>query len=55
MFPSFCEAVIENRDPLLAERMTPALERGDACVFIGVTHCPGVLSRLRAGGFEFSR
>jgi hypothetical protein len=54
-FPSFCEAVIDRRDPLLAERMMPVLERGDACVFIGVTHCPGVLSRLRAGGFEFTR
>ena len=55
VFPSFCEAVIESRDPLLAERMSPALERGDACVFIGVTHCPGVLARLSAGGFEFRR
>ena len=24
-------------------------------LFIGVTHCPGVLSRLRADGFEFRR
>ena len=55
VFPSFCEAVIERRDPLLAERMSPALERGDACVFIGVTHCPGVLARLSAEGFEFRR
>jgi len=55
VFPSFCEAVIERRDPVLAERMSAALERGDACVFIGVTHCPGVLARLRAGGFEFRR
>ncbi len=52
VFPTFCEAVIDERDARLAERMVPALERGDACVFIGVTHCPGVLSRLRAGGFE---
>lgn len=52
VFPTFCEAVIERRDPLLAERMAPELERGGACVFIGVTHCPGVLSQLRAGGFE---
>jgi uncharacterized protein YbaP (TraB family) len=55
VFPTFCEAVIENRDPVLAERMAPALERGDACVFIGVTHCPGVLSRLRRSGFEIRR
>ncbi len=54
-FPSFCEAVIDQRDPLLAERMAGELERGDACVFVGVTHCPGVLARLRARGFELSR
>ena len=54
-FPSYCEAVIARRGPLLAERMMPALERGDACVFIGVTHCPAVLARLREGGFEPSR
>jgi len=52
VFPTFCDEVIDSRDPVLAERMAPALERGDACVFIGVTHCPGVLSRLRREGFE---
>jgi hypothetical protein len=54
-FPSFCEAVIGQRAPRLAERMTPALERGGACVFIGAIHCPGVLERLQAAGFELSR
>lgn len=55
VFPTFCDGVIDSRDPVLAERMAPALERGDACVFIGVTHCPGVLSRLRREGFEIRR
>lgn len=50
-FPSFCDAVIESRAPRLVERMSAALERGEACVFIGVIHCPGVLSRLRARGW----
>lgn len=54
-FPTFCEAVIERRDPLLAERMAGELARGEACVFIGVLHCPGVLARLRADGFSVRR
>lgn len=54
-FPTFCEAVVERRDPLLAERMQSELERGGACAFIGVTHCPGVLARLRRSGYEVAR
>jgi len=52
VFPSFCEAVIERRDPLLAERMAGELERGGACAFIGVTHCRGVIARLRESGYR---
>ena len=37
---------------VLAERMASDLEQGGACVVIGVAHCPGVLARLRAGGFD---
>jgi uncharacterized protein YbaP (TraB family) len=50
-FPTFCDAVIERRDPVLADRMLAALELGGACAFVGVTHCPGVLARLQAAGF----
>jgi hypothetical protein len=51
-FPTYCEPIIERRDPLLAERMQGELERGEACVVIGVAHCPGVLARLRTLGFS---
>lgn len=51
-FPSYCEPVIERRDPVLAERLLPYLEAGDACAFIGITHVPGVSERLRAAGWE---
>lgn len=51
-FPTYCEPVIERRDPLLAERMAPELDTGSACAFIGITHIPGVSARLRARGFE---
>jgi uncharacterized protein YbaP (TraB family) len=51
-FPTYCEPVIGRRDGVLAERMSAQLERGDACVVIGVAHCPGVLAALRAQGFS---
>lgn len=54
-FPTYCEPIIERRDPLLAERMAAELERGGACVVIGVAHCRGVLAHLREQGFEVRR
>jgi hypothetical protein len=51
-FPTYCEPIVGRRDPVLAERMAPELERGGACVFIGVAHCPGVLARLREHGYD---
>jgi hypothetical protein len=50
-FPTYCEPIIEARDPVLAARMAGELERGDACVVIGVAHCKGVLSRLARDGY----
>jgi TraB/PrgY/gumN family len=50
-FPTYCEPIIERRDPLLAERMAGELERGEACIVIGVAHCPGVLARLKELGY----
>jgi len=52
VFPTFCDAVIERRDPLLAERLLAAFEAGGACAFVGITHIPGVAARLRAAGCE---
>lgn len=52
-FPTYCEPIIERRDPLLAQRMSGELERGGACVVIGVAHCPGVLARLRSLGYVY--
>lgn len=50
-FPTYCEPIIERRDPVLAERMAGELERGGACVVIGVAHCRGVLARLAQEGY----
>jgi len=54
-FPTYCEPVIGRRDAVLAERMTQDLERGGACVVIGVAHCRGVLARLAQAGFAVAR
>ncbi|HWM40930.1 MAG TPA: TraB/GumN family protein, partial [Burkholderiales bacterium] len=54
-FPTYCEPVIGRRDAVLAERMTQDLERGGACVVIGVAHCHGVLARLAQAGFAVAR
>lgn len=50
-FPSYCESVLDRRDPVLCERMRPHLDRGGAMIFIGILHCPRVVELLRAGGY----
>jgi len=52
VFPSFCESVLDRRDPILHERMRPHLERGNAIAFIGILHCPRIIDLLRADGFD---
>ena len=52
VFPSFCESVLDRRDPVLHERMRPHLQRGNAIAFIGILHCPRIISLLRADGYE---
>jgi hypothetical protein len=51
-FPTYCEPVLGRRDVVLAERMAGELERGGACVVIGVAHCPRVLARLAQEGYR---
>lgn len=51
-FPTYCEPVIEARDPILSERMMPFLERGNAIVFVGIMHCRGVIRLMRAWGCQ---
>jgi len=52
LFPSYCESVLDRRDPVLHERMRPHLERGNTIAFIGILHCPRIIELLRADGFD---
>lgn len=53
-FPSYCEPVIEARDPVLLERMLPYFERGKAVAFVGIMHCRGLVTLLRSRGHAVS-
>lgn len=54
-FPTFCESIIDKRDPILYERMMPFLERGDAMVFVGITHIAGIQKRLLNDGYNIQK
>ncbi|MGV7929150.1 MAG: TraB/GumN family protein [Spirochaetota bacterium] len=50
-FPSRCESIIDCRDPVFFERMTPYIEKGNAAVLVGASHLPGLRGRLEDAGW----
>ncbi len=52
VFPSYCESVLDRRDPILHERMRPHLECGNVIACMGILHCPRIIELLRADGYE---
>ena len=53
-FPSRCPSIVENRDPVLFERMKVFFERGEAIALVGTAHVPGLLKRFLAEGYSAS-
>ncbi len=51
-FPMCCESVIEDRDPILYNRMKVFLERGDCIILIGLFHMPGIQKLLEEDGYR---
>jgi hypothetical protein len=51
-YPTFCDAIIGKRDPVLCERMKPFLEQGKTVAFLGATHCRGIRMRLLDHGHD---
>lgn len=51
-FPSRCESIIDCRDPVFFERMTPYIEKGGAAVLVGASHIPGLVRRLEEAGWS---
>lgn len=54
-FPTFCEAVIDKRDPVLYGRMKPYLEKGGTIAAVGITHIKGLREILIKDGFALTQ
>jgi uncharacterized protein YbaP (TraB family) len=55
VFPTRCEAVIENRDIILYERMKPYIDEGNCMICVGITHIMGIKSMLRKDGWSIKQ
>ncbi len=54
-FPTYCESIIDKRDPILYERMKPFLEKGNTFAIVGVIHIKGIRESLLADGFTMQK
>ena len=54
-FPSRCPSIVENRDPVMFERMKGYFAEGRAMAFVGTTHIPGLHRRFRGEGYEIAQ
>jgi hypothetical protein len=55
VFPTYCDSIIANRDPVLYERMRDLLARGRTLALVGATHCRGLHVLLQKDGFQVRR
>lgn len=53
-FPTYCESIIDKRDPVLYKRMKPFLEKGNTLAVVGVTHIKGISEMLRKDGYTIN-
>jgi hypothetical protein len=50
-YPTYCESIVERRDPILFARMRGFFEQGRVIAFLGTSHCRGIRARLAAEGY----
>ena len=50
-FPTYCDSIIDKRDPVLYKRMKPFLEKGNTLALVGVTHINGIREMLVKDGY----
>lgn len=53
-FPTFCDSIIDKRDPVLCKRMKPFLEKGKTLAVVGITHIRGIKKMLLGEGFSIT-
>lgn len=54
-FPSRCESIVEKRNPVMFERMMPFIKKGNAIVFVGTTHIPGIKMMFEEMGYTVTK
>ena len=54
-FPTRCPSIIENRDPIIYERMKAFLEKTETIVFVGTPHIPGLKKMLLQDGYKVNQ
>jgi hypothetical protein len=52
MFPSRCQSIVDDRDPVLFERMKPFVEEGRALALVGTAHVMGITRMFEAEGYR---
>jgi len=55
MFPTRCESILDDRDPVFFERMKPFIDQGNAVVFVGTTHVRGLAPMFQDEGYLISQ
>lgn len=54
-FPTRCESIIANRDPVFFEGIRRYAEKRLTTAFVGVGHLPGILKRFADAGYTISQ
>ena len=55
IFPTRCESILDDRDPVFFERMKPFIDRGSAVAFVGTTHVRGLAGMFEGEGYLIRR
>ncbi len=50
-FPTRCPSIVDERDPVLFERMKPWVEQGGAVAFVGMSHVYGLRGMFERDGY----
>jgi uncharacterized protein YbaP (TraB family) len=54
-YPSRCPSIIEDRDPIMFERMMPSFAEGETIAFVGSAHVRGLKKMLEAVGYRIEQ
>jgi hypothetical protein len=52
MFPSRCQSIVDDRDPVLFDRMKQFVDEGRALAFVGTTHVMGITRMFETEGYR---